>query len=321
MQFKRKMCITFFVALLVLPLSYGCSSPQQQYYSGAHFSVVIVTPTQLSTIPTDGAFVGFRVENVGPNVYVDSMPVTCYFDGQLLCQGKVGISDINNVRIACAGGSVELSGLTEGDHLIQVKCKVHGHYYAYGTPFEVDAQEAAVNFYVNLHVPPAVSIKSLPKYSTDQVSINITTNVANSIVSYQLDNHATVKLAEQSCSQYNVTLSDLPNGNHTFTAFAKDKFGNVGSTEKNFTVNNTTPRAAYAFSALAIYSGAAIIVVVLGCCLILLFYKKPTSEPESSKPEPEQKSEPEQIAEPEEKNEPEKSSEPKEPSPSSSLQP
>jgi hypothetical protein len=147
-------------------------------------------------------------------------------------------------------------------------------------------QSSVVSFFVNLGVAPSVSVSGLSQYITSSAALNITTDCSEATVSYCLDGLDNVTLSQSQVVavsegvQYNVTLSDLADGEHSLTAYAMDSFGNTGAATHSFTVNTATPtptatpRHSQPIPPLAWIAGASIAVVVIVASILLLIYRR-----------------------------------------------
>jgi hypothetical protein len=218
---------------------------------------------------------------------VNSMPVTCYLDS-VLC-GQIDLEVINRygTEISSASGSIALSGLSQGEHQIDIKGKSIGSWVPLPDGFEVDLPSVSVSFFVDLGVVPGVSVSGLNQYTVSTATLNITTDCSEATVCYCLDGLDNVTLPQEQAItvsegyQYNVTLSDLSDGEHTLTAYAMDSFGNTGAVSHSFTVNTATPTPTAAptehsqpIPPLAWIAGASIAAVVIVALVLLLIYRK-----------------------------------------------
>ena len=114
-------------------------------------------------------------------------------------------------------------------------------------------------------VPPVVSVVSPENktYSTSDVSLAFTVNKPTPWMSYSLDGQETVT------SMGNITLTSLSNGLHNVTVYAKDSFGNMGTSETiSFTVEVPEP---FPTTLVTTASAASLAIVGLG---LLFHFKK-----------------------------------------------
>jgi N-acetylneuraminic acid mutarotase len=114
-------------------------------------------------------------------------------------------------------------------------------------------------------VPPVVSVVSSENktYSTSDVSLAFTVNKPTPWMGYSLDGQETVT------STGNIALTELSNGLHNVTVYAKDSFGNMGASETiNFTVEVPEP---FPTALVTTASAASLAIVGLG---LLFHFKK-----------------------------------------------
>jgi hypothetical protein len=161
-------------------------------------------------------------------------------------------------------GYVALPELPEGPH----KLTVYANYERTSTnpsfP-EFIWDNSTVYFTVDDGHPPVISALSLENktYSQNALSLNFTTDEPTSWMGYCLDGETNVRVAG------NTTLTGLSDGSHSIIVYAKDKAGNVGTSEIVFFTVDTQKPFPKAFVATA--SGALVAVVVLG---LRVYFKK-----------------------------------------------
>jgi hypothetical protein len=268
----KEVAVILAVTLFVIPLS------MVNFAAGSmSISAAIETPIERQTLTTDNVAVAFSLSNLimydapgGGQTSADdsgyimqSFEVNCCLDGQLT--GKPKLEDNTH-------GQIVLTGLTQGEHTIEIKGNVSfifPPFYDIGT---VDILASTVHFYVNLGLAPNVTISNLAEYKTNQPKLTITTDNPSCTVIYSLDGTANVTLPYLYSQDYNVTLTNLKDGTHSFTAYSKDIFNNTGKAETTFTVNNTiNPES---FSTLSIIVGGAIAGVLIVCTAVLVIFRK-----------------------------------------------
>jgi hypothetical protein len=119
-----------------------------------------------------------------------------------------------------------------------------------------------VNFTIDT-TPPKVSISSLENktYSTSALPLNFMTNEPISQSTYSLDGQENVTIAG------NTTLTELANGDHNLTVYAKDEAGNIGTSETiYFNVEVVFPTT--------LFIAITVIVVFIGIGLLVYFKKR-----------------------------------------------
>ncbi len=165
--------------------------------------------------------------------------------------------------------NIILTGVPEGKRNITVYAVEQGtsgdeqdpfayyHYFVNGS--------ASVSFAIGTTfdiTPPAISVLSLENktYNTADIPLNFTVNEKTSQISYVLDGQENVTIAG------NITLTDLPAGEHTLTVYAWDIEGNVGTSGIiYFTKEEPSP------TMLVIAPMASVTVVSVG---LLVYFKK-----------------------------------------------
>jgi hypothetical protein len=190
-------------------------------------------------------------------IYESSIYVSCYIDGKLVTQGQLTETttgffgtQANNYydrTPSISSGEFVLDNLKQGAHTLQVNVLCGGTWTLIGSASE-SLNPTVINFNVNRHEAPKISIESLYEYPSNQASFNITTTSdLNSTVSYSLDGGENVVLNQNSkgstsssSSSYQVTVNGLTGGSHTVKAYATDNFGNTGTTQSSFNVKAAT---------------------------------------------------------------------------------
>ena len=119
-------------------------------------------------------------------------------------------------------------------------------------------------------IPPVVSVLSLEdigEQAFGNVSLIFGVNRSVDWMGYSLDNQANVTI------EGNVTLSGLSSGWHNITVFAKDEYGNVGTSETTpFTVA-AAPVSRPPINAIATV-GVIVVTAVVVCVGLVLFLRK-----------------------------------------------
>jgi hypothetical protein len=150
-------------------------------------------------------------------------------------------------------------GMPDGEYGVVIIAWGGGHYgrgltyyYFHMTTISV------VNFTIATPIPPEVSILSpLNKtYDSSDVPLNFTVSEAVSQISYVLDGQ------ENMTVNGNITLTELPNGDHNVTVSATDEFGNTGVSEMiYFSVEVPEP---FPTTILVVASALSIAVISIG---------------------------------------------------------
>jgi hypothetical protein len=201
-------------------------------------------------------------------------------------------------------GYLTLNNLSQGEHSVQVKCSIDWGYLIIGGPYHSEFDSGVITFYVNLGIGgPEVKILCAENYVTNQVPLTIMTNTSRATVSYSLDDKPKLVLPMQDGFVFPITLSNLTDGSHTLTVYAKDFMGNTGTAEKNFTINGVNPTStgtsadtssgsnqsgSSPITNLAIIVGAAMVVVILasGIITVMHFRHKPAKAETSTQNPP-----------------------------------
>jgi archaellum component FlaG (FlaF/FlaG flagellin family) len=280
----RKIAIFLLLAFLVLPLT---------LVDADAFTTTIQSPPENSTLSMNPITVKFTVKWTGQVILsLTSMPVDVFLDGQLYYQGQLDFTDMSNMQIydPYTYGSVDLQDLPQGGHTVEISVKVSGYCSPGGDFTDCKIPSAFVSFLVpgvnptapfvptvNRTTPlvtiPLVTIQGSDEYQTNQPTLNITTDMSESTVSYNVDDGANVTLPHQNCRQYNVTLTNLPDGAHKITAYAKDNNGKTGVAEKTFTTKNQLEQFA-PFSIKMVITGIALAAIIIAAASMLVYNSK-----------------------------------------------
>lgn len=258
-----------FISLLILSISFIDYASAQ-----GDFVVIIENPVAGQIINEDSVNLNLSVTKATDYVWVETISYTVYLDGSLRNQYQQNITSRRN-DLVDVNLNLILTNLTQSKHTIRVDLDL---YYCPSTWIPVFYHlypSTSVDFFVYRGIQPQVAISALDAHGTDQTTFNITTNERGSDVSYSLDGAANVTLPQNESTvildlvTYNVTLSGLPFGFHTLTAYAKDVFNQTAVAERTFTEPLSPSMIAIIVT--------AILVTVVACAATLLRYKKVTN--------------------------------------------
>jgi hypothetical protein len=129
------------------------------------------------------------------------------------------------------------------------------------TPVAVNEQYTPVGYGT---VPPAVAVVSPvnQKYNESSVSLVFTVNKPVNWIGYSLDGQDNVTVTG------NTTLSELDNGLHNITVYAKDEFENTGASE-TITFSVEVP-----FPVVPVAAASAATIAVVGAVLLVYFRRR-----------------------------------------------
>ena len=176
-------------------------------------------------------------------------------------------SDPNRSRLKEFSCEKLLAGIPEGNHDISIHVIAGGGYYEAGYYYSFyNFGSTLVNFVVDTTVPIISSLSLENKtYSTSTVPLNFTVNEPASQFSYILDGQENVII------NGNITLTDLSNGLHNITIYARDMAGNIGTSETiTFTIAQPKPEH-FPTVLVATASGASVAIIGIGS---LVYFKK-----------------------------------------------
>jgi len=170
--------------------------------------------------------------------------------------------------------TMNFTGIPEGKHSIAIHALERGAYenYEYTSGFVTKVYVtnffieglSTVNFTIDI-TAPKVSILSLENQTsssnTRNVLLNLSVNEEFSKLTYSLDGKDNVTVAE------NVTLADLPTGNHNVTVYATDLAGHVGKSE-TVTFSIAEPET-FPTIPVAVVAGASIAAVMVAGTLLV----------------------------------------------------
>jgi hypothetical protein len=276
----KKYLAVLFVIFLFSPLILTNMPKVYALGTPPGFAIFIQEPVNGSTIYTENASVLFSVAITHGSAEIDSMPVSCYLDGQLYVEGEMGLQDINTGD-PVAYGNFGLTYLSQGEHIIEIRINASGYGKVIYAGFETDSISATLTLFVNLGLKPELRIDCPVEFQTNHVSLKLTADSPSSVVSYSLDGATNVSLPQEQIIhhadsyQYEVNLPSLSDGQHTFEAYIKDVFNNVAKGNVTFAINSEssqeTPPPAQ-FPAVPIIAGGAVTGVVI--TLIIVLYNK-----------------------------------------------
>ena len=168
--------------------------------------------------------------------------------------------------------------LVAGGHTVKVSCEATSYYlrtlksiYLGGYDWansvesiELHADSANVNFTKAVLIEIMLPVNKT--LDTSNIPLNFTVDEPVSQVTYSLDGQENVTVSG------NAPLTDLSNGEHNVTVYARDKAGNVGSSETiAFTISKPEPLPTFLIAAVSVA------VVVVAGLLIYLKKRRPKS--------------------------------------------
>jgi hypothetical protein len=239
--------------------------PISTYYSTAN--TVEISSPQNETYNVSSILLNFKVETYG--VLADDI-------GFSLDEGAVervtNLTKISEVPappemfllppyvLVTFKGNVSLSNLSRGNHSVTVYQGIQ-----YSNRYEVEAY-AHVNFTIDL--PPNILITSPENkvYNSSVIPLNFTVDKPFSQATYSLDGQDNVTVSG------NVTLTDLPNGEHNVTVYAQDNAGTIGASETiNFAITRQPEPEPFPSLPVAVASGTSLAAIGVG---LLVYFKK-----------------------------------------------
>jgi hypothetical protein len=160
--------------------------------------------------------------------------------------------------------------LTAGAHTVKVSLEATSYYWLGGYDWSTShgtvkllADSENVNFTKTLFIE--VLLPANKTFDTSNIPLNFTVDDPFSQVAYSLDGQENVTVFG------NATLTDLSNGEHNVTVYARDNAGNVGSSETMaFTISKPEPFPTFLVAAVSVA-----VVVVAG---LLIYLKKRPSK-------------------------------------------
>jgi hypothetical protein len=281
------------IALIALLLSSSLSTVSLAVAQPS-FNVTVTSPIKDATYNSEEIALEFKV-SYSSWLGIAPLDIEYYLDGQLVGSASIDEteagylgSEENNYQDSTpssASGEFILKNLTQGAHQVEIKGNGKGSYIHGPNQIDEDFNSGIVSFFVDLGFVPGVSVSGLSQYMTSSATLNITTDCSDAVVCYCLDGLDNVTLPKSQAVavsegfQYNVTLSDLADGEHTLTAYAMDSFGNTGAATHSFTVDTAMPTPTASSlppeqSLTALIAGASIAAVVIVASTLLLIYRK-----------------------------------------------
>jgi hypothetical protein len=119
--------------------------------------------------------------------------------------------------------------------------------------------------------PPKISILSPENktYSVSNVSLTCTINKPVTWIGYSLDDQAQITMIA------NITLTNLSNGLHNITVYAKDRFDTMGVSETiHFSIDQPNINQPESFPTLPVLAASIAAVAVAGVGLVVYFKKR-----------------------------------------------
>jgi hypothetical protein len=170
-------------------------------------------------------------------------------------RANFGVAVLDDMLYVIGGGTAYLNGFNIGDPITLKKYATNERYtpIGYGT------------------VSPIVSLVSPQNqtYNASSVSLVFAVSKPVSWIGYSLDGQDNVTVTGNS------TLSELTNGFHNITVYARDEFENTGTSKTiTFTINEETESIPFP-TTLVLASGITVAVVVAG---LLFYFKKAKHE-------------------------------------------
>jgi len=186
---------------------------------------------------------------------------------------RIGVSKISEepapylfmppyVKVTCRGTMI-LRDLLDGNHIVTV----YGGYFFGGIIQRYEVFKRASSSFAVDTAPPSISLFSIENktYGKPNISLNFTVNEPASKFAYSLDGQDNVTISG------NITLPDIPYGQHNVTVFATDEVGNTGASE---TIFFTIPEQHAPFPTILVVTTASIVVVFVMFAVFLLYRRK-----------------------------------------------
>jgi hypothetical protein len=268
---NKKTLISLLTILLSAPLvSVQCTQAKLN-------SISIVSPIEGVNYSTDT--VELKIMATWDfNTALDYLTLTCYIDGEFIKQFPVEKIS-NHVSI---NESIQMTKLSIGEHTVKVDATYASYSGIVRLGFEGTENIAKIKFFITDTKIAPLSIYSLDEYKTADIAFNITTNLHNANIFYNIDEKNNQTLQNtfntyQNSYQYNLTQNDLSEGTHTLNVYAKDTQNNTITTDKTFTVNTNPPIAApiqLELSLTVLIAVAITVATVISALSVLLIYRK-----------------------------------------------
>jgi hypothetical protein len=172
--------------------------------------------------------------------------------------------------------TINLTGIPDGNHTIRMYAVESGEYPLYVIQGENGDLRSFAHYYNGFNItgcslvrftidtaPPEVSILSLENktYYSSEIQLDFTVSEQSSLIIYSLDGQ------ENETISGNITLTNMPCGEHNVTVYATDRAGHSGASETIFfSVEEPFP--------ITIVIAPVASVAVVGVGLILYFKKR-----------------------------------------------
>jgi hypothetical protein len=265
---KTALRITFILALLFSTVTLFGSVAANPIPPTTRFR--ILSPLNNETYLADSVFVNFTVTTYEGTAasYIGIPTIQCYVDGELYQQ--INLTDLTDstVGYSSMNFSISLSGLSSGQHSVSVS-KTANYDLILGNSSEA---YASGKYYFSVIVPPRISLMSPQNqsYNTANIPLNYSTFVEYGAISwmgYSLDEKDNVTLTG------NITLTDLPSGEHSLIVYATNEDGNTGASETiTFNVAKPGPQPEpFPVASIATASIASAGIIAVG---LLLYFKR-----------------------------------------------
>lgn len=250
-------------------------------------SLAIESPQSNKNYATSHISLNFVIAGPGWEDYQLNMSISYNLDGEEYEKYAGSLnSQLWSGEINCL---YNLTGLSDGTHVIQVAVRVFGKYssapYTMDN-FDVTAYSKKVYFTVNTQ-PPAISIlplENLTAYTSD-TTVEFTLNKDVSWVGYSLNGKDFTEINKTSLVRKstgpqrlwrgNFTLTGLSSGVHSLVVCARDTEGRIGNSTISFTV--AQPSATTQIKPLVPVAGSVAAVAVIAG--LLFFFKKKERPP------------------------------------------
>ena len=163
---------------------------------------------------------------------------------------------------------VNLTGIPEGSHTIQLYANEQGTYVTLVTKYLFNINSSIMANFIVDSITPTISFSAPYQnktFDTRDIVLNFTANKPDCQISYSLDNQSEISANSDTA----ITLNNLMNGQHNVTICAKDKFGALSAPITTyFDVKVPEP-----FPTITIVTVASILVIITGISIGLLIYR------------------------------------------------
>ena len=252
-----------------LPTIVMNSPVQNQIYNYVWLNFSIIKTESWFAINVGGHADGSPITET----FVNITSVYCLVDGRLQIIQFHDIDSLFDTSPTLALNFSTALPLAAGGHTVKVSCEATSYYlrtlksiyqggYDWANSVEsiqLCADSETVNFTKALFIE--VNLPANKTFDTSNIPLNFTIDEPVSQAMYSLDGQENVTVFG------NATLTDLSNGEHNVTVYAKDKAGNIGSSETMaFTISKPEPFPTFLVAAISVP-----VVVVAG---LLVYLKK-----------------------------------------------